>query len=117
MRLKVSGGPRLIPRDGADRRFVPERGVLNSSIAGETGIVDRTGQLKSHQDSSTASFADSRGVMSLLASVDNYNFPTCVTGLHVPNGLSGAAEGEGPINDRNDLAQLVHGAQDIQIRI
>ena len=85
-------------------------------MSGETLIVDRTGRLKCHQDSSTASFPHLRGVMSLLASVDNYDFPPRVSGLHVPNGLSGAAEGEGPINDRNELAPLVQGAQDIQIR-
>ena len=54
--------------------------------------------------------------MSLLASVDNYNFSPRVSGLHVLYGLSRAAEREGPINDRNELAPLVQGGQDIQIR-
>ena len=57
-----------------------------------------------------------RDVMSLLALVDNHNFPPRASGLHVPNGRSGAAEGEGPITDRNELASMVQGAQDIQIR-
>jgi hypothetical protein len=70
-------------------------------MAGETLIVDRTGRLNCHRDSPTATFPYSRGVMSLRASVDNYNFPPRVSGLYVPNGLSGAAEGEGPVNDRN----------------
>jgi hypothetical protein len=91
--------------------------LLNSSRAGETLIVDRTSRLKCHQDSSTASFPHERSVMLLLASVDNYDFPPRVSVLHVPNGLGGAAEGEGPVNDRSELAQLVQGAQDIQIRI